>query len=235
MGGQPDGFDFSQWYAGGGPTYQQVNIDDLFGGQGSFSDFFSAIFGGRAGAPGGFSSSGGYSAPGGFGTQIAQDLEHEVTITLEEAYHGTTRTLSVNGDRFTAKIPPGAHTGARIRLRGKGAGADGAGDLYLNVRVEPHAVFRRDGRNLKVDAKVEVLTAVLGGKVTVPTLSGPLNLTIPAGTQGGRTFRLRGKGMPDLRRQDEFGDLLVRVRIQVPEKLSTEERELYEQLAALRR
>lgn len=224
MGGQPGGFDFSQWYAsGGGSGYQQVNFDDLFGGQGAFSDFFSTIFGERP--------SRGRSRAASF----AQDLEHEVTITLEEAYHGTTRTLRVNGDRFTAKIPAGAHTGTRIRLRGKGSGADGAGDLYLNIRVEPHDTFRREGRNLKVDVNVDVLTAVLGGKASVPTLTGPITLTIPAGTQGGRQFRLRGKGMPDLQHNGEFGDLLARVQLQVPEKLTEQEKQLYEKLAALRR
>ncbi len=221
MGGQPGGFDFSQWYtAGGGSGYQQVNIDDLFGGQGTFSDFFSAIFGGRP------------TRERASAASFAQDLEHEVTITLDEAYHGASRTLSVNGDRFTAKIPPGAHTGTKIRLRGKGGGA---GDLYLNIRVEPHETFRREGRNLKVEVRVDILTAVLGGKATVPTLTGPISLTIPAGTQGGRQFRLRGKGMPDLQHKGEFGDLLAQVQLHVPEKLTEQERQLYEQLASLRR
>jgi curved DNA-binding protein len=238
MGGQPDGFDFSQWFSQGGRTgggYQQVNVDlsDLFsdGGSGGFSDFFNAIFG---------SARGGQRAGADpfFGRQQAartgQDMEHRVNITLEEAYNGTTRTLSSGSDTFTAKIPKGAKTGTKIRLRGKGAaGAAGPGDLFLVVRVEPHDVFKRDGRNLNVTVGVDVTTAVLGGKVTVPTLEGPVRLTIPAGTQGGKTFRLRGKGMPDLRDNENYGDLFATINIEVPKDLSDRERALYEQLAEL--
>lgn len=230
MGGAPSGFDFSDWFARGGNSggYQQVNVgfDDLFGG-GGFSDFFNAIFGGsRGGTDSYFSQQ--------QAARLGQDMEHRVTLTLEEAYTGTTRTLSSGGETFTAKIPKGSKTGTRIRLRGiGGAGAGGAGDLYLVVRVEPHPVFKRDGQNLQVNVGVDVTTAVLGGKVTVPTLEGSVRLTIPAGTQGGRTFRLRGKGMPDLRDSDQYGDLLVTINIEVPEDLTEEERLLYEQLAEL--
>ena len=235
MGGAPNGFDFSQWAGGGSGGYQQVNVDfgDLFGGSSGFSDFFNTIFGGgrggqRSGQPGGAGSI--------FGQQTAaalnRDMEHKVNITLEEAYTGTTRTLSTGDETFTAKIPKGSKTGTKIRLRGKG-GANGAGDLYLVVRVEPHPVFKRDGHNLNVAVGVDVTTAVLGGKVTVPTLEGSVRLTIPAGTQGGRIFRLRGKGMPDLRDSSQYGDLLATINIEVPEKLSDEERTLYEQLAEL--
>jgi curved DNA-binding protein len=235
MGGAPNGFDFSQWAGGGSGGYQQVNVDfgDLFGGSSGFSDFFNTIFGGgrggqRSGQPGGAGSI--------FGQQTAaalnRDMEHKVNITLEEAYTGTTRTLSTGDETFTAKIPRGSKTGTKIRLRGKG-GVNGAGDLYLVVRVEPHPVFKRDGHNLNVTVGVDVTTAVLGGKVTVPTLEGSVRLTIPAGTQGGRIFRLRGKGMPDLRDSSQYGDLLATINIEVPEKLSDEERTLYEQLAEL--
>lgn len=231
MGGAPSGFDYSQWFPGGGDggSYQQVNIDmeDLFGGSSGFSEFFNTIFGNQRGGAG---------SP--FGRQAArqqgQDMEHRVNISLEEAYEGTTRTLSTGSETFTAKIPKGAQTGTRIRLRGKGsAGAGGSGDLYLVVRVEPHPTFKRDGHNLHVTVPVDVTTAVLGGKAAVPTLGGPVKLNIPAGTQGGRTFRLRGKGMPDLHKSDQYGDLLATINIQVPENLTEEERQLYEQLAEL--
>lgn len=244
-GGAPGGFDFNQWAArqgwanqqgaGGRPGgYQQVNVDfeDLFGSGGGFSDFFNFIFGRDGG------TNGGADAP--FARRpvtAGADLQHQVAITLEEAYHGATRTLmKEDGEQFTAKIPRGAKTGAKIRLRGKGApGAGGAGNLYLEVVVEPHRTFERDGDNLRVTAPVDALAAVLGGKVNVPTLAGPVNLTIPPGTQGGRTFRLKGKGMPHLRRQDEYGDLLVNIQIRVPAHLTDEERRLYERLAELAR
>jgi DnaJ-class molecular chaperone len=101
------------------------------------------------------------------------------------------------------------------------------------VQVEPHPIFKREENNLQVTVPVSVTTAVLGGKVTVPTLEGSVRLTIPAGTQGGKTFRLRGKGMPDLRNKDKKGDILATIQIEVPETLSEQERTLYEQLAEL--
>ena len=234
MGGAPDGFDFSQWAAAGGPsgTYQSANIDleDLLRG-GSFSEFFSTIFGG-----GGGRGARGQSPEGMFRRQPqapGRDIEQRVDITLEEAYLGAERTLvRPDGGQITAKIPRGARTGSKVRLRGKGEpGMSGPGDLFLLIRVIPHETFKRDGNNLTVKVPVDVVTAVLGGKVTVPTLEGPVRLTIPAGTQGGRTFRLKGKGMPDLREQGVFGDLLAKVRIRVPEQLGENERRLYKELA----
>ena len=121
-----------------------------------------------------------------------------------------------------------------MRLRGKGSqGSGGAGDLYLKIKVAQSDTFQRSGDNLKVMVHLELLTAVLGGKLSVLTLSGNVSLSIPAGTQGGRTFRLRGKGMPKLRNNSEFGDLMVTVAIQIPENLSDDEKKLYEQLAGL--
>ncbi|UCG24994.1 MAG: J domain-containing protein [Chloroflexota bacterium] len=237
MGGAPGGFDFSQWAAAGGPggSYRSVNIDfdDLFGGSGGgFSEFFRTIFGG-----GGMRGQARGQDPEAMFRRQTQtpgrDIEQRVDITLEEAFQGTQRTLAhANGGQFTAKIPPGVKTGSKIRYRGKGEqGMAGAGDLFLVIRVIPHDTFKRDGVNLNVDVPVDVTTAVLGGKATVPTLGGAVRLTIPAGTQGGRTFRLKGKGMPDPKVKGDFGDLLARVRIRVPESLDDEERQLYEQLA----
>lgn len=236
MGGAPGGFDYSQWArpGGGGAQYQQVNIDfdDMFGGSSGFSDFFQSIFGGGRRTRGNdYESLYGQQVP-----QKGQDIEYKVDITLEEAFHGTSRTLSREGSgQFTAQIPRGAKSGTKVRLSGKGeAGPAGPGNLYLVIRVVPHKSYKRDGNNLTVNVSVDVVDAVLGSKVTVPTLSGPVKLSIPPGTQGGRTFRLKGKGMPDLRNPDEYGDLLVKVRIRVPEKLSADEQALYQQLADLR-
>ncbi|MCB9418557.1 MAG: J domain-containing protein [Ardenticatenaceae bacterium] len=231
MGGNPADYDFSQWFSGGGRG-QRVNVDfgDLFGGSGGMSDFFNAIFGGgmRQQRPTGMNDY--------FSRQsINPDIEQTVEISLEEAYHGATRTFSQNGDQFTAKIPAGAKTGSKIRLRGKGnQGPQGRGDLFLVVKVLPHPTFKRAGNNLHVTVRVDVLTAVLGGKVEVPTLTGPVHLTIPAGTQGGQTHRLKGKGMPQLNDNEQKGDLLAEINIRVPQKLSPAERDLYEQLARLK-
>lgn len=235
MGGAPGGFDFSQWATAGGPggSYQQVNIDldDLFGSSAGFSDFFRTIFG-----AGGRTQRSSFNDMMGRQAQMTgQDIEYHVEISLEEAYHGTTRTLARNdSEQFTAKIPRGAKTGTKVRLSGKGnPGPGGPGDLYLLIRVLPHHTFKRDGYNLKVDLPVDVVDAVLGSKVTVPTLSGPVKLTIPPKTQGGRTFRLKGKGMPKLKIKGEYGDLLATVRIRIPKELSEEELQLYENLAKL--
>ena len=227
-GGRPDGFDYSQWFAGGAPggNYQNsVNFEDILGGEGgSFSDFFRSIFGEQMGQQ---------------QARRGRDQEHTVEITLEEAYHGTTRSLSYDGGQsFTAKIPPGAKTGTKIRLRGKGQPVMGGtpGDLILVIHVQHHPIYKRDGHNLSLDLELDVLTAVLGGKVSVTTLSGTVNLTIPPGTSSGRTIRLSSRGMPDLQNPDTSGDLLVRVMIKVPtpQQLSEQERQLYEQLTKIK-
>ncbi|MEJ2749636.1 MAG: J domain-containing protein [Anaerolineae bacterium] len=234
MGGNPADFDFSRWASGGGQS-QRVNVDfgDLFGGSGGMSDFFNAIFGGSMGQQRTRRSGG---MPGYFDQQMVNlDIEQPVEISLEEAFHGATRTFSQDGQQFSAKIPAGAKTGSKIRLRGKGnRGGNKQGDLYLIVKVLPHPTFKRAGNNLKVTVKVDVVTAVLGGKVEVPTLTGPVKLTIPPGTQGGQTYRLTGKGMPHLNHTEKKGDLLAKINITVPKSLSMEEQALYEQLAQLR-
>ncbi|MCB8982292.1 MAG: J domain-containing protein [Ardenticatenaceae bacterium] len=228
MGGRPTDFDFSQWFSQAGQQQgTQIDFGELFGNQGSdFSSFFTSIFGGTASRP--YQQSNGRTQP------PSNDIEQVVEISLEEAYRGASRTFSQNGSQFTARIPAGAKTGSKIRLRGKGrAGRQGTGDLYLTVQVLPHDTFRRAGNNLEVTVDVDVVTAVLGGQATVPTFDGPVKLKIPAGTQGSQVFRLAGKGMPHLRQPEQHGDLLAQVRITTPTQLTADERALYQQLAEL--
>ena len=237
MGGNAADFDFSQWFSQGGRGgSHRVNMDfgDLFGQGGfnsqssGFSDFFDAIFGQRT-------NSRQTPRQDYFGQQAATpDMEKVVTISLEEAFHGTTRSFTENGTSFTAKIPRGAKNGTKIRLKGKGhMTAYGRGDLFLIVQVTPHKLYQRVGNNLEISVPVDVVTAVLGGKVVVPTLTGDVTLKIPAGTQGGQTFRLSKKGMPHLRQPNDAGDLLAKITIQIPKDLTHEEQELYEKLASL--
>jgi curved DNA-binding protein len=156
-----------------------------------------------------------------------------VAITLEEAYHGTTRVLQKDGQQLEVKIPPGAKTGTRVRMSGEGgAGAAGgqAGDFYLRVTVQPHPRFERKGDDLHVTVTTDLYTMVLGGEVQVPTMTGEAILNIPAGTQNARTFRLRGKGMPRLRQPKQHGDLYARVEVQLPTELTSRQRELFEEL-----
>ena len=193
---------------------------------GGFSDFFDMLFGG-----GRTRQSRAQRAP-----IKGRDLEHEVSISLEEAYSGTERRLNVDGKRFTVKIPAGARTGTRVRLSGKGdTGYAGGqpGDLYLVVNVMDDPRYERKDDDLYGQVPVDVYTAVLGGEVTVTTLDGSVRLKIPAGTQSGQKFRLAGKGLPRLRQPQKHGDLYVTVMIQVPGELSEEERQLFQKLASM--
>jgi DnaJ-class molecular chaperone len=156
---------------------------------------------------------------------------------LEEAYSGTTRTLNMaDGKHLEVKIPPGVKDGSRVRISGKGAeGYGGAkGDLYLVTSVRPHRTFRRHGDDLYTDVSVPLAVAVLGGEVKVNTPKGSkLSLKIPPETQNGRTFRLKEQGMPHLGNSTK-GDLLARVKVVLPTKLTSEEKELFQKLSQLR-
>lgn len=196
------------------------------GGTG-FSSFFDTLFGSRGGA----SPFGG--AQGFTRRAEPRKLEQEVDITLEEAFRGTSRTLSFgNGRSITAKIPAGAYTGASIRLSGQ---APSGGDLYLKINVQPHPQFRRDGDTVHVDVDTDLYTALLGGKVSVPTPEGKtLKLTVPAETANGRQIRLRGQGMPNIKKKGERGDLYAIINVVLPTDLTEEEKTLLTQLQELR-
>ena len=159
-----------------------------------------------------------------------QQYEQAVSISLEEAYRGASRFMESEGKRVQVKIPAGAKTGTKVRLRGK---APGGGDLFLKISVEKNADFERKGDNLHTTVEVDVFTALLGGKAQVKTFDGNLSLNIPAGTQPEQKIRLSGRGMPKLRNPKEKGNLLVKVKVKIPKKLSTEQRELLEKVAKL--
>ena len=226
--GGPGGVDWGE-YAGGSP----------FGGSGGdFSDFFESLFGGGAGRSAGRStgSTGGFRMDG-------QAVEHQVEITLDEAFSGTQRTLqfsSANGQPRTinVKIPAGVDTGSRVRVAGEGApgiGGGKRGDLFLIVQVAPNDRFERRGDDLETSVMVDLYTMLLGGSVRVPVMGGKtISLNVPAGTQNGRKFRISGQGMPRLRAPDTRGDMYVKLETQLPAKLSERERELFEELRGLR-
>ncbi len=224
MGGQPGGFNWEQWYtqAPGGRSVH-VDVEDLFGGMGGFSDFFSAIFGGMGGEPVRQASR---------RARRPAVYEQPVQISLREAYQGATRVLSIDGRRLEGKIPAGAQTGTKIRLAGVGpVGPDGQkSDVYLVIEVLPDPQFERRENDLYTEISIDLYTAVLGGQVRVPTLSGEVMLTIPPGTQPGQKFRLAGRGMPKLRAPHTFGDLYVTVKVQIPRQLNQTQRELFEKL-----
>jgi curved DNA-binding protein len=234
-GADASGFDWGQWYAqpGGGRVHvEYADLGDLFGGGGGFSDFFSAIFGGMGRGGGASWGVGGQPRTG-----PGRDYEQEVEVTLEEAFSGTTRVLQKDGRRLEVKIPAGVATGSKVRMRGEGgqgAGGGTKGDLYLRVRVLPHRSLERKGNDLHCEVPVDLYTAVLGGEVRVPTLKGGAMLRIPPETQGGKTFRLKGQGMPFLKDPQKHGDLYAKVMVKVPENLSERERELFTELAGMR-
>lgn len=242
-GGQAEDFDWSQWRTqpGGGAGYRTVTpeeFEQMFGGAGGFSDFFETLFGGRASRAGGFGSDPFRQTQTQTRPRAGRDLEHEIEVTLEEAFHGTTRNIQYeNGRTIQARVPRGVRTGSRIRLSGQGQpGARGgaAGDLYLVVRVLPHEKFRRDGDDLHVTVPVDLYTMLMGGSTSVSSIDRTVRLTIPPETENGRVFRLSGLGMPNLQDPDRRGDLYATVEAQLPTNLSDEEKELLRQLQALR-
>ena len=230
FGGSPHG-------QGGARTYYfEGDPSEFFGrGRGSsgFSDFFEAFFGG--GFQGSFEEQfqrGRRQAPRG------RDVQAELPITLEDAYHGTSKTFEFQGQKLRIRIKPGAYDGQKLALRGKGYPAPGggsSGDLYLILRLQPHPEYERQGDDLVLSHSVDLYTAVLGDKITIPTMTGPVNVTLQPGTASGRTLRLRGKGMPVYDDPNRHGDLLVRLQVELPQPLSAEERKLFEQLRTLHR
>ncbi|HVM72843.1 MAG TPA: DnaJ C-terminal domain-containing protein [Anaerolineales bacterium] len=225
--GTPGNFDWGQWTAQQGSGYQQVDINDLFGDS-TFSDFFRSIFGGMGEAQAVRSRTRG-RAPA---VQQAQP----VTISLREAYTGTTRTLQVGRRRMEVKIPAGASTGTKIRVANAGpAGEAGSpSDLYLVLEVAEDPAFERDGNDLHTQITIDVFKAMLGGEVEVHTLSGKVILTIPVGTQPEQVFRLAGRGMPQLKSPGVKGDLFVLVKVQIPKELNAQQKSLLEQASKLR-
>ncbi|MBC7316424.1 MAG: hypothetical protein H5T70_08410 [Chloroflexi bacterium] len=159
-------------------------------------------------------------------------------ISLEEAFHGTTRLIQVGGRRLEVRIPPGVDTGSRVRIAGAGEpGVNGGkpGDLYLVIQVREHPNIERRGDDLYLKQPVDLYTLILGGEVRVETFKGPVSLRIPPETPAGRTFRLRGRGMPLLKDPSRYGDLYVEVQPVIPQNLSAKEKELFQTLQDLRR
>ena len=223
---------------GGFRTMTQEEMEQMFGDQNPFSDFFTTFFGGGFG---GAESSARGGARGRSRSRQGRDVEHEIELSLEDAYHGTTRRLSLKHDGHTrtvdVRIPVGVGDGSRVRISGEGeSGTGGAasGDLYLRVRLSPHPIFERKGRDLYVKVPLPVTTAVLGGEIEVPTIAGKaVRLRIPTVTQNGQVFRLKGYGMPAVNRNEDKGDAYARVEVQLPTQLSADERSHYEALAKL--
>lgn len=242
---------------GGAPGGVRIDFEgpgaERFSG---FSDFFKVFFGGGfdwddliRGADRGFG--GEFEEAPGFGggrrfteatTSKGRDLTAPVEITLEESYRGATKQLSLQPDsgappeRIDVRIPPGVRDGSLVRVAGKGAPSrrGGArGDLFLEVKLRSHPLYRREGDDLHCEVPLTLTEAALGAEIEVPTLSGKARIKIPAGSQSGSMLRLRGKGMPSPR-GERYGDLIVKLKVVVPTHLSDRERNLLEELSRLR-
>jgi curved DNA-binding protein len=214
--GDQQEFDWSQWIT---DPATSDSINQVSG----YSEFFEAIFSGIGQAP---------DAP-----KPERDYTQAVEIALEEAFSGTSRILRIGGRRLEVRIPKGVKTGTKIRIRGEGKGGqegEPKGDLFLEIKITPHPTFEQVGNDLYLELPVDLYTAVLGGEAIVPLLKGKIKLKIPPETHSGRTFRLKGLGMPHLKQPDQRGDLYAKVMIQVPENLSEEEIALFEELADIR-
>lgn len=195
-----------------------------FGGEGVFSDFFQQLFNAGPRAPKGPRVEVYESGPVHRGNEQSLPVE----ISLEEAFWGATRTAQQGGTRFEVAIPKGVGNGSKVRV------STHSGDLLLVVSIKPHTLFTPDEANLRATLTVDLYCALLGGEVHVPTLEGKLALVIPANTQNGRVFRLKGQGLPIVRNPEERGDLLVEIVVELPVPLSEEERRRFAELRRLR-
>ena len=226
-GGSPGDFNWGDWFnrGGSGSGGTRVSVEDLNemfgGGSDVFSDFFRSMFGGIGGAS---SRTSGRARP-------ATGYQQSVTISLDEAFHGTTRQLQNESRRLEVKIPSGVKTGSKVRVAN--AGPQGT-DLYLIIEVADDPRFERDGNDLKTTATVDAFTAILGGEAEVETMAGKVKLSIPAGTQPEQVFRLAGRGMPHVKNRNEKGDLYVRLKVQIPRYLSSKQRELLEEASKIK-
>jgi curved DNA-binding protein len=206
----------------GGQYRYESNGNDPFGGQSDFSDFFEQFFAGGAKSGGGRTQ----NRKGG-------NYETEMEITLEEAFQGTSRTIQVDAEKLRITTKPGSYNDQQLRIKNKGAkgsGENNRGDLFVRIKVKNHSEFIRKGDDLFHAQTVDLYTAVLGGEILVSTLSGQVKIKIAEGTQNGKSIRLKGKGMPIYDKKDGFGDLYLDIKIQIPDKLTDKQRELFTQL-----
>ncbi|MBD2181181.1 DnaJ domain-containing protein [Planktothrix sp. FACHB-1355] len=244
------------WPSGGAsPNVDFGNFD--FSQYGSFDEFINELLGrfgttgtgagpgrsgGRtynyrtnAGGPSGYSNFGGYEGFEDRAGQAGSDREATLNLSLSEAFHGVQKRLDLGAEVVDVRIPPGAKTGSRIRLRGKGTVNpynQQRGDLYLTVELLPHTFFHFEGENLVCEVPITPDEAVLGAQVEVPTPDGAVTVNVPAGIRSGQSLRLRGKGWPNPKAGR--GDQMVKITIVPPKDLSAIEREYYEKIRTSR-
>lgn len=229
-GQQPGGFDWSKYTGGRGGkerTMSQEEFSAMFGDEG-LGNIFETIFGQPGGGRGGRRSR----------ARKGEDLEAETTLTLEEAFHGSTRLLKIHDQTIKVTLKPGIADEQVLRVAGKGGrGSNGGshGDLYITVRIAPHSEFQRRGNDLYCERQVSLYTAMLGGKARIKTMKGSVDVDITRETPNGKVLRLLGLGMPVYGTKNEFGNMYVTVMIQLPDHLTEQEIELFRKLSTLRK
>ena len=200
--------------------YQEGDPSEFFGRNGEdYSSIFEQFFG-RSNRSGGKGSA-----------SRARDVQAEMTISLEEAYHGVSRIIELSGQKIRIKLKPDTYEGLMIRLHGKAPSTKGkAGDLYITVHVSTPPDIRVDALDIHQPLYVDLVTAVMGGEKEVNTFSGKLKVKIPEGTQHGKILKLRDKGMPQYDDPSRHGDLLLEIHVQIPQNLTAEQKELFRKL-----
>ncbi|MEC5158319.1 DnaJ C-terminal domain-containing protein [Chryseobacterium sp. MP_3.2] len=218
-----------QYQSQGGGGYSGAD----FGEGEDFSDFFQNMFGGNNG--GGFGRSSRGSASGKF---KGQDVSAELNLNLKDVAVTHQQTFDINGKKVRITIPAGVEDGQKIKLSGYGnPGVNGgpAGDLIITFNIKEDSHFKRRGNNLSSEVEIDLYTAILGGEVKIPTLSGDVNLKVKPETQSGTKVRLKGKGFPVYKKEGEFGDLVVTYKVNIPKNLSEKQKELFEQIKNLQK
>lgn len=215
-----------QQYSGGFGGRSAGGFSGFGGGggfeEGDFSDFFESMFGGAAG--------GGRRRSTGF---RGQDLSAELRLNLTDVYRTQKQTLTVNGKNIRLTIPAGVENGQTIRIKGHGApGVNGGpnGDLLITFVINNDTSFKRDGADLYKDLDLDIFTAALGGELTVDTLDGKVKLKVRPETQNGTKVKLKGKGFPKYKKENQFGDLYITYQLKLPTNLSVREKELLKEL-----
>lgn len=244
-GASADDFNWGQYANRGGG--QRVNFEDIFGGGsrgrggGSpFSSFFETIFGG-GGDPFGSQQSQARQYQSRTQTTPRQkggDSQAQIDVDLKDILNGAEKQLRINGERVKVKIPPGIENGKKLKLKGKGQPSRTGGlkgDLFLKINVVEPEGFERKGNDIYQKVPLDLYTAVLGGELTAQTLNGKIKLTIPPETQNGSTFRLPGRGLPQFKKNGKRGDYFLKTEIEIPEKLTSKEKELFKKLAEERK
>lgn len=223
-----DGFDWAE-YSGGATDgeksyyYYSGNIDDLLGKDG-FADSFNSFFM--------------HSKKQSRDRELFQgkDLQAEIEITLEEAFHGTLKIFEIQGQRIKIDIKPGIHDSQTLRLKGRGAPGKKEGqpgDSDIKIKISKHPLFKRKGDDLYIDAPLDIYTTLLGGKIRLNTIKDSVMLTIPKETENGKIFRLKGKGMPKYQTKNEYGDLYAIIVLQIPKNLNKKEINLFKELQTI--